>query len=424
MMTLERISNWRFSGADFQGCCIAGFQTREHCASTTPCRSGNRRSGRFGNLRHISGRAVSLASLALVFLSAQPAATRADEVVRTVVDAKPAGRLVDQNALQQVYEAVKTPYKYGVVLKGEGTNELVDCPSVFRYRSHWYMMYVAISNSVGYQTFLARSDDLLHWNKLGKILAFSENGWDAWQADGGIALADFHWDGTHKLEKFDGKYWLSYIGGAKQGYEKDPLSLGMAWTDNPSLPQAWHRAEQNPVLTPKQPDVRGFETKTLYKSQIIHDPDASLGWPFVMYYNAKYKNGFEQIGMAVSRDMVNWNRYGTNSVVVNGEARKNGISGDPQIVKIGDVWVMFYFGAGWGPRAFDTFAASYDLVHWTKWTGPHLVQPSEAYDHTYAHKPWVLKYHGVVYHFYCAVGDEGRVIALATSADLKSPEAK
>ena len=68
-----------------------------------------------------------------------------------------------------------------------------------------------------------------------------------------------------------------------------------------------------------------------------------------MFYNAKYKNGFEQIGMAVSRDMINWSRYGTNSVIVNGEAKKNGISGDPQIVKIGDVWVMFYFGAGWNP---------------------------------------------------------------------------
>jgi predicted GH43/DUF377 family glycosyl hydrolase len=121
---------------------------------------------------------------------------------------------------------------------------------------------------------------------------------------------------------------------------------------------------------------------------------------------------------------VNWSRYGTNSVVVNGEEKKRGMSGDPQIVKIGNVWVMFYFGAGWKPQAFDTFACSYDLVHWTKWTGPNLIQPSEPYDKTYAHKPWVLKYNGVVYHFYCAVGDQGRVIALATSEDLKASKTK
>lgn len=47
--------------------------------------------------------------------------------------------------------------------------------------------------------------------------------------------------------------------------------------------------------------------------------------------------------------------------------------------------------AGWKPGAFDTFAVSSDLVHWTKWTGPDLVAPSLPWDETYAHKPWVLK---------------------------------
>ena len=347
------------------------------------------------------------------------ASARAADPERRVIPAKPESVLVEQNTMQQIYDEVKTPFKYGIVLQGASRDELVDCPSIFRAGAHWYMMYVAITNKVGYQTFLASSDDLLHWTKLGKILPFSKSGWDAWQADAGIALADYRWDGTHELEKFAGKYWLSYIGGAKQGYETDPLSLGIAWTREPAWPRAWNRLKQNPVLSPSQADARSFETKTLYKSQVIHDESESLGWPFVMYYNAKYKNGFEQIGMAVSRDMMHWSRYGTNSVIVNGEAKKNGMSGDPQIVKIGNVWVMFYFGAGWQPKAFDTFACSYDLVHWTKWSGQNLIQPSEPFDQTYAHKPWVLKYNGVVYHFYCAVGNEGRVLALATSVDLK-----
>ena len=342
-----------------------------------------------------------------------------------IIPALPEGRAVETNVMQEIYEEVKTPFKYGVVLTGAATNELVDCPGIFRDGRHWYLMYVAISNKVGYQTFLARSEDLLHWQKLGKILSFTDtNRWDAWQADGGLALADYHWDGSQALEKFQGRYWLSYIGGAKRGYEPDPLSIGMAWTKSPTRAREWNRLAENPVLSPKQPDARAFETKTLYKSQIIHDESESLGWPFVMYYNGKYKNGFEQIGMAVSRDLKTWSRYGTNSVIVNGEAKKNGISGDPQIVKIGGMWVMFYFGAGWQPRAFDTFAASPDLVHWTKWTGPHLVEPGEPFDKAYAHKPWLLKWNGIVYHFYCAVGNQGRVLALATSKDLKTTDAK
>jgi predicted GH43/DUF377 family glycosyl hydrolase len=362
-----------------------------------------------------------LSVLILLFFSVS---SPAREIERQIVPFKPASQLVDEQDMQQIYDEVKTPFKYGVVLKGDGPEESVDCPSIFRYKNTWYMVYVAISNKVGYQTFLARSDDLAHWTKLGTILPFSGSGWDAWQADGGVALADYNWDGTHELETFEGKYWLSYIGGAKKGYETDPLSTGIAWTRKPARPSPWHRLAENPVLTPKQSDARSFETKTLYKSQIIYDKSKTLGWPLVMYYNAKYKNGYEQIGMAVSSDMTHWQRYGDNSVVVNGEAKKNGMSGDPQIVKIGNVWVMFYFGAGWQPHAFDTFACSYDLVHWTKWNGVNLIQPSETYDATYAHKPWVLKYKGVVYHFYCAVGNEGRVIALATSVDLKHSNTK
>ena len=69
--------------------------------------------------------------------------------------------------------------------------------------------------------------------------------------------------------------------------------------------------------------------------------------------------------------------------------------------------------------AFDTFAVSRDLVHWTKWSGPDLIAPSEPWDREYAHKPWLVRHEDTVYHFYCAVGTEGRVIALATSRDLR-----
>ena len=82
---------------------------------------------------------------------------------------------------------------------------------------------------------------------------------------------------------------------------------------------------------------------------------------------------------------------------------------------------MFYFGAFWKPGAFDTFAVSKDLITWTKWTGEDLIRPSEPYDTPYAHKPWLVKHDGVVYHFYCSVGgrkEQHRAIAVATSKDL------
>ena len=329
-----------------------------------------------------------------------------------------ADNVVPEARMRAVYEELKTPFKVGVVIRGEN-GKAVDCPSIFRQANRWYMMYICM-NDVGYETHLAVSDDLVAWTTLGKILPFRPDAWDQWQAAGGVALCDTDWNGTHQLEMFDGKYWLSYVGGALQGYETDPLSIGLAWTLQPTEPKPWNRLPENPVLTPSQPDVREFERETLYKSQIIHDKAETLGSPFVMFYNGKFKGGYERIGMAVSKDMVHWQRYGKGPVVANGEAEQNGISGDPQIVRMGDLWVMNYFGAFWKPKAFDTFACSYDLVNWTKWEGPHLIEPSESWDETFAHKPWLVKHEGVVYHFYCAVGSEGRVIALATSRDLRT----
>jgi predicted GH43/DUF377 family glycosyl hydrolase len=353
---------------------------------------------------------MALASLPAV-LAAPPQESAAPIPVPDALRA--AARAVPDAVMKRLHDAVKTPYKHGVVLR-PGKGESVDCPNVFRHADRWYMLYVGIRNEVGYETRLAVSDDLLSWTPLGTVLPFRDAGWDRWQAAGSLALVDPEWGGSAALQPYGGRYWLSYFGGAKQGYEPDPLAIGLAWTRTPDQSRPWTRLPENPVLRPDQPDARPFERATLYKSHVVWDKAESLGYPFLMYYNAKQQGAWiERVGMAVSRDMVHWSRYGHAPVIDNG----TGISGDPQIVRMADVWVMFYFGAGWKPGAFDTFAASYDLVNWTKWTGPDLVAPSLPWDKTYAHKPWLLEHDGVVYHFYCAVGTEGRAIAVATSRD-------
>jgi hypothetical protein len=187
----------------------------------------------------------------------------------------------------------------------------------------------------------------------------------------------------------------------------------------------------DPVLSMSDIDVRWWENKKLFKSTIIWDKSKTLGKPFVMYYNANGDTSndtpkwrwFERIGMAISDDMINWERYQTDPVV----HHKIGITGDGVLQKINDVWVMFYFGAFWEGRkneTFNRFACSYDLVHWTDWNGEDLIKSSEPYDAKYAHKPFVVKWKGVVYHFYCAVDKKDvRGIAVATSKPL-SPKGK
>ncbi len=329
---------------------------------------------------------------------------------------------VPPERMQAIYEEAKTPYKYGIVIPAPAGKK-VDCPTVFRHKDRWYMVYVQLENDPqGYTTQLAESADLLHWQPKGTILPRGDaNDWDRANAAGGIALFNTKWGGDSTLAAYDGRYWMSYIGGAKPGYEKPPLCIGMASSLDPSVVGGWEKLPA-PILKPSDADVRPFETEVLFKSYVLRDPKATLGAPFVLYYNARPARGDETIGIAVSNDMRTWRRYGDGPVIANprpADLKWGTISGDPQIVRMDDVWVMFYFGAFWKPKAFDTFAASQDLVHWTKWNGPSLIEPSEPWDKEFAHKPWILKHQGVVYHFYCAVGNQGRAIALATSKPMQ-----
>lgn len=333
---------------------------------------------------------------------------------------------VSAETMEKIYQEVKTPYKYGLVMVPEDNQHKMDCPTVFRKGKFWYMTYLIFSGR-GYETWLAKSKDLLHWENQGKLMSFGDAGhWDDNQKAGYNALLDTKWGGNYTLNQFDGKYWMSYFGGKEKGYEVEPLSIGMAYTTkDPSMVQEWNRLDK-PVLASGDGDVRWWENRNkLFKSTVIEDKQKLAGHRFVMYYNAvgdslannKKTRWYERIGMAVSDDMVHWQRFNKNPVV----HHPVGITGDAVIQNIKGTWVMFYFGAFWQDRkgSFNRFAASNDLVNWTDWTGDNLIDSSEKYDELYAHKSFVLKYKGTVYHFYCAVNKlDQRGIAVATSKDL------
>ncbi len=341
-------------------------------------------------------------------------------------NAQQAKNAVSAIKMQEIYDEVKTPYKYGLVMVPSDNQNKMDCPTIFKKGGFWYMTYVIFAGR-GYETWMSKSKDLLNWTNLGRIMSFSEEtDWDANQKAGYTSLGSTTWGGNYKIKKYDGKYWMSYFGGKEKGYEVEPLSISMAYTTkDPAEIHEWQRLK-SPVLTANDTDVRWWENRSkLFKSTVIEDKQQITGYPFVMYYNAvgdslkdnKKTRWYERIGMAVSNDMQQWKRLGKDPVV----HHPVGITGDPIIQKINGTWVMFYFGAFWQDRqgAFNRFAASNDLINWTDWTGNNLIESSESYDALYAHKSFVLKHKGVVYHFYCAVNKKDqRGIAVATSKDL------
>ncbi|MFT5725055.1 MAG: putative GH43/DUF377 family glycosyl hydrolase [Bacteroidia bacterium] len=330
---------------------------------------------------------------------------------------------VSKSTMFSVYEEIKTPHKYGMVMIHEDTSSMIDCATIFRRDSTWFMTYL-VYDGKGYETWLAKSDNLLDWVSLGTLLPYTTKESKEWNQSAGYpALIDYEWGGSYEIEPFNGKYWMSYFGSNSEGYERGRLSIGMAYTDqNPYKPHDWSRAEK-PVMKTDDVDAGIWESDKLYKSSVIWDKSRSTGKQFVMYYNAvgdtsSRKNWIERIGMATSNDMINWERYPGNPII----DHQTGLTGDAVIQKMDSVYVMFYYGAFWPEErgdAFDRFACSYDLVNWTDWLGEDLIKPSESFDSKYAHKPCVIKWNGVVYHFYTAVNQkEQRGLAVATSKDI------
>lgn len=343
-----------------------------------------------------------------------------------------AQRHVSQERMAEVYEESRTPYKYGLVIAPDDNNHKIDCPTVFREGDKWYMTYVVYNgrsgkDGRGYETWIAESDNLLEWTTLGRILSYKDEGWDRNQRGGFPGLIDMEWGGSYAMERYNDRCWMTYIGGEGTGYEavNAPLYVGLAWTENsPAAAHEWQSLNR-PILSIGDEDAQWWESLTQYKSTVYKDPNRILGAPFVMYYNAGGVNPAtgvkgERIGIALSDDMRNWRRYGGNPVFTH-EAQGT-ITGDAQIQKMGDVYVMFYFSA-FNPsrryKAFNTFACSYDLVTWDDWEGDDLIYPTKDYDELFAHKSYLVKHDGIVYHFYCAVNNaEQRGIAVATSKPM------
>ena len=347
---------------------------------------------------------------------------------------------ISQNVMQKIYDEVKTPYKYGMVVAPKDNYHQIDCPMVYREGNRWFMTYVVYNgkdgtDGRGYETWLATSDDLLQWKTLGRLLCYADKGWDMNQRAGYPALIDWTWNGSYEMAKYKGRHWMSYFGGEGTGYEaiRKPLNMGMASTKGDITQAHPWETSSSPVLSINDKSAQWWEKLTHYKSTVYWDKNKTLGKPFVMFYNAGGINPAnqlkaERIGIALSSNMTSWRRLPLRTA-----KRKTGnpvffheapgiITGDAQIVKFPHYYVMFYFSA-YNPErkynAYNTFAVSRDLVNWQDWEGADLVYPSKPYDDMFAHKSYVLKHQGVVYHFYCAANHAGqRGIAVATSVPM------
>jgi predicted GH43/DUF377 family glycosyl hydrolase len=316
-------------------------------------------------------------------------------------------------------EGLATPYKIGSLVlaaserDGEFDRISVDCPFVFHRKGLFHMTYVAF-DGVGYQTGLASSKDLVHWEKRGCILRRDP---DSPITKYNIAL---NWivreNSLHsagELTPVDGRYLGVYHAYPNAGYEQGAAVIGLCRSGD-----LLHWELEGPCL--RAEEGADWERGGLYKPCLVKD-----GATYYLFYNAKNqaeRGWHEQTGVATSTDLKHWKRYEGSPILRNGPpgSPDSRFASDPCVLKNGKSWALYYFGLDDRGVARDLVATSEDLLHPQKCSaividtgGPGSV------DSSYAHKPSLIAHRGDLYHFYCAVsrvnGKEVRGVSVARS---------
>lgn len=311
-----------------------------------------------------------------------------------------------------------TPYKYGkLVLEasgnpGEFDAKSVDCPFVFHRDGSFYMTYIGFDGT-GYQTGLASSRDLVHWQKLGCILPRDPSSpITRYNIAMNWIVRRNELRSNGELTKVRGRFLGAYHAYPNAGYEQGPAVIGLCWSHDLT-----HWQIDPPFLHPD--DGADWEKGGLYKPCLLRHQGT-----WYLFYNAKTQGrGWrEQTGVATSHNLKDWQRYSANPIVPNGGPGSwdERFASDPCVLLDGLRWIIFYYSLDAKGKARDLLAVGRDPFHPVKVNEILIdVGPPGSVDSTYAHKPSIVYREGILYHFYCAVSgkwpNEIRGISVARS---------
>ena len=305
-------------------------------------------------------------------------------------------------------------------IPGHETFHNTDVPCVYQMPGQpekWYMSFIAF-NGHGYNSFVAESNDLIHWKQPRLAMGFGKPG----EFDhGGCVIGAFLYDSydiraPRVLKRRDGKFWTLYGCYPRQGgYELRPGYEGVAISGDGLI---WRRAKDQPILSVSDADCGAWEKSCIYQPWLVEHEGKLYD-----FYNAA-QGGVEQTGLALSTDLLSWKRYAGNPIIrVRLKGYDERFASDPKVFRDGDHWTMFYFGVGRG-GAHIMVAFSRDLLHWTAHPEPLYKAGGHpgGLDKTYAHKISLVyrPESETFYMYYCAVGSKGRCIGLITSKRLDS----
>jgi len=316
--------------------------------------------------------------------------------------------LLAENYGDAAIRPFRTPYKYGSLVLSASADttafdsKSVDDPFVFYHDGKFKMLYIGYDGT-GYQTGLASSEDLIHWERVACVVRRDPNSrYTRYNVALSCIVRENGLTSQGKLKKVHGRYLGAWNAYPSAGYEEGAAVIGLAWSDD-----LLHWDLTDPILFPT--DGAPWEHGGLYRPNIIE-----VDGIFYLYYNAKTDTlsksdgggWHEQTGVATSRDLNLWTRYAGNPILRNGdhESRDARFASNPFVVRHGDLWGMYYFGYDFHGKARELLALGPDPYHFTKVNEILIdVGAPGTVDEAFAHKPSVIFHDGVLYHFYCAV---------------------
>jgi predicted GH43/DUF377 family glycosyl hydrolase len=302
----------------------------------------------------------------------------------------------------------RTPYKYGklVLAASDDANTFdsksVDDPFVFLHDGVFHMLYIGFDGT-GYQTGLAKSTDLVNWQRVACVARRDPNSkYTRFNIALSCVLHEHGLTSKGRLKKVHGRYLGAWNAYPNAGYEAGAAVIGLAWSSD-----LLHWELTDPILFPA--DGAPWEHGGLYRPNLLEQDGI-----YYLYYNAKTDmlpksegGGWrEQSGVAVSRDLKQWTRYEGNPLLPNGgpdswDAR---FASNPFVVRNSNVWGMYYFGLDRRGVARELLALGRDPYHFEKVNEIMIDRGAPGtVDEAFAHKPCVFFHDGALYHFYCAV---------------------
>ena len=222
--------------------------------------------------------------------------------------------------------------------------------------------------------------------------------------------------------KYQGTYYLYYIGLTESGYEAGEKTLCCA--SAPSLDGPWTR--HGKII-----DKGEIGTVSDWRAlQVWHPSVTSRRGVFYMFFNASGSDAKERIGYATSSHPLGpWTVHDEDCPLLTDipGGWHDMITGDPSVYRDGDRWIMEFFGYGYIDgvlSACDGIAWTTDAefpLGWREIPGNPILMPSKPHgiDATFSHKPFIHISAGRKYHYYTSAtqldGSEYRAIALAVS---------